>query len=193
MKIVFATHNKNKFNEVKQLIPEGIELISLTDLNYFEDIAETESTLEGNALLKANHIFNKFNIPCFADDTGLEVFSLNNEPGVYSARYAGPKNDSEANMEKLLNALEGVSNRKAHFKTVMAYVTPTKSHSFVGICEGEITTHKKGDKGFGYDPIFIPKGYSQSFAEMTGEEKNSISHRGKALSQLISYLQKQTI
>lgn len=188
MKIVFATHNKNKLEEVRQLIPEGIELLSLTDIGCVEDIPETASTLTGNAQIKANHITTNYIYDCFADDTGLEVSALNGAPGVYSARYAGEPRDAESNMQKLLKKLEGESDRNAQFKTVIALNLKGKQYVFEGICKGEILKKKLGDYGFGYDPIFKPDGFDKSFAEMTMETKSKISHRGRAVEQLINFL-----
>ncbi|MCH2488845.1 MAG: non-canonical purine NTP diphosphatase [Flavobacteriales bacterium] len=188
MKLVFATHNKNKFKEVKSLMPAHIELLSLTDIGCFEEIAETAKTIEGNAVLKANYIKERYDFDCFADDTGLEVEALNNEPGVYSARYAGPDNNAEANIAKLLTRLAGKSNRKARFKTAIALTYKTDDVLFLGVCDGTITSEKKGEEGFGYDPVFQPDGASETFAEMSQSQKNEIGHRGKAIRQLIDYL-----
>lgn len=188
MKIVFATNNLNKLTEVQKMLPESIQLLTLKDINCFDDIEETETTLEGNAKLKANYITNNFGYSCFADDTGLEVDSLNGEPGVYSARYAGKENDSEKNMRKLLAELENKSNRNAQFKTAVALNLNNEQFVFEGICKGAILTEKSGEKGFGYDPVFKPEGYQTSFAEMTSEEKNAISHRGIAIRKLVEFL-----
>ena len=188
MKIVFATNNLNKLAEVQKMLPKSIQLLTLKDINCFEDIDETETTLEGNAKLKANYITNKFGYNCFADDTGLEVESLNGEPGVYSARYAGKENNSEKNMQKLVSELENKQNRKAQFRTAIALNINNKQHLFEGICSGEILQNKQGNKGFGYDPIFKPLGYDTSFAEMSSEEKNLISHRGIAVRKLVKFL-----
>lgn len=188
MKLVFATNNLNKLAEVQKMLPKSIELLSLKEINCFDEIDETETTLEGNAKLKADYITKKFGYNCFADDTGLEVESLDNKPGVYSARYAGIENNSEKNMQKLLSELEKKSNRKAQFRTAIALNLDNKQFLFEGICKGEITIEKQGEKGFGYDPIFKPNGFNNSFAEMTSEEKNSISHRGNAIQQLVAFL-----
>lgn len=188
MKLVFATNNQHKINEVQQLLPSNILLLSLKDIGCFEDIDETETTLEGNAALKANHVTEKYGFDCFADDTGLEVLSLNNKPGVYSARYAGEQGNSLKNMEKLLNKLKDKNNRFAQFRTCVALNFKGKQLLFQGICEGEILKMKKGKQGFGYDPIFLPIGYNKSFAEMDLEVKNSISHRAKAIKKLVNYL-----
>lgn len=188
MKLVFATHNKNKFTEVKTMLPHHIELLSLDDIGCTEDIEETAETIEGNAILKADYVRKKYNLNCFADDTGLEVKSLNNAPGVYSARYAGDLHDSGANMKKLLKNLEGHHDRSARFKTAIALHLEHEEVMFLGICEGEITKAPRGDSGFGYDPIFQPKGFDKTFAEMTLTQKSQIGHRGKAMRQLIDYL-----
>ena len=188
MKLVFATHNMNKFKEVKALLPHDLELLSLTDIGCDEDIPETANTIEGNAVLKANYVRDRYGFDCFADDTGLEVASLDNEPGVYSARYAGPDNDSEANMQKLLKKLEDKDNRDARFKTAIALTLKGSNSLFIGICEGKIIESARGEKGFGYDPVFQPKGSLQTFAEMSLVEKSKIGHRGKAMRQLIDYL-----
>ncbi len=188
MKIVFATHNLNKLKEVQNLIPDTIKLLSLDDIGCSEDIPETQLTIEGNAVQKASFIKERYGFDCFADDTGLEVPSLNGEPGVFSARYAGPQCDANENMNKLLYELEFKQDRSAHFKTVVALHFNGRLVTFQGICEGVITKTKKGDQGFGYDPIFNPKGFDQTFAEMNLEQKNKIGHRGKAISQLTSYL-----
>ncbi|MCF1191164.1 non-canonical purine NTP diphosphatase [Mangrovimonas sp. AS39] len=188
MKIVFATHNLNKLKEVQKIVPEGIELLSLNDINCFEEVPETQLTIKGNALQKAEFIKQHYHVDCFADDTGLEVVALNGEPGVFSARYAGPQRDSEDNIQKLLTNLQDQTNRKAQFKTVIALCLGDEMHTFTGICEGEITKEKHGDGGFGYDPVFKATGYSQTFAEISMEEKNKIGHRGKAIQQLVSFL-----
>jgi len=188
MKIVFATNILNKLAEVQKMLPESIQLLTLKDINCFEEIEETEIILEGNAKLKANYITDKFGYNCFADDTGLEVESLNGEPGVYSARYAGKENDSEKNMQKLLSELENKSNRKAQFRTAVALNLNNEQFLFEGVCKGTILIEKSGEKGFGYDPLFKPEGYNTSFAEMTSEEKNKISHRGIAIQKLVKFL-----
>ncbi|MCF6279312.1 MAG: non-canonical purine NTP diphosphatase [Flavobacteriaceae bacterium] len=187
MKIVFATNNANKLKEVRQSL-SSIEIISLQDIGCFDDIPETANTLEGNAILKANFVTKNYGCDCFADDTGLEVEALNGVPGVYSARYAGANSDSEKNMQKLLSELDSKTNRKAQFKTVVTLNLKGRQYLFEGICKGEILTEKYGKKGFGYDPIFKPTGFKKSFAQMTLEEKGSISHRGKAIKKLIEFL-----
>jgi XTP/dITP diphosphohydrolase len=188
MKLVFATNNLNKLKEVQEMLPSSIELLSLKDINCFDEIEETETTLEGNAHLKADYITQKFGFNCFADDTGLEVESLDGKPGVYSARFAGEPSNSENNMHKLLVDLETKTNRKAQFRTAVSLNINEKKFLFEGICTGEILTKKQGEKGFGYDPIFKPEGFNQSFAKMTSEEKNKISHRGIAIEKLVKFL-----
>jgi len=190
MKIVFATHNKNKLKEVSTMLT-NVDLLSLDAINCFEEIPETATTLEGNAIIKANHITNTYKNNCFADDTGLEVNALKGAPGVYSARYAGEENNADKNMDKLLKCLEGHSDRSARFRTVIALNLEGKQYLFEGICEGEILLQKSGGQGFGYDPIFQPKGFTNSFAEMTLEEKGKISHRGLAIKKLITFLNKR--
>lgn len=190
MKLVFATHNQNKLKEVQSMLPKHFEVLSLNDIDCREDIPETEATIEGNALLKARYVKEHYGYDCFADDTGLEVAVLNNEPGVFSARYAGPENNAEANMSKLLTNLEGRQDRSARFKTVIALLQGTSEYMFTGICEGKITEDRQGEKGFGYDPIFMPKDHHRTFAQMTSEEKNTVGHRGKAMRQLIEFLSK---
>ena len=188
MKLVFATNNKHKLQEVRDIVGDGVEVLSLNDIGCFDDIPETADTLQGNALIKARHIYEKYGFDCFADDTGLEVEALDGAPGVYSARYAGEECDSEANMQKLLENLTGKSNRNAQFRTVIALIVKGDEKLFNGIVKGTITTRKMGDSGFGYDPVFVPEGYSESFAQMSGEMKNSISHRFRATRELSDYL-----
>ena len=188
MKIVFATNNPNKLAEVQKMLPKSIQLLTLKDINCFDKIEETETTLEGNAKLKANYITSKFGYDCFADDTGLEVDSLHGKPGVYSARYAGEENDSEKNMQKLLKELKDTSNRQAQFRTAIALNLHGEQFLFEGICKGTILRSKQGKKGFGYDPIFKPTSHASSFAEMSTEEKNLISHRGLATKKLVDFL-----
>ena len=190
MKLVFATNNLNKLKEVQEMLPSSIELLSLKDINCFDEVDETETTLEGNAQLKADYITQKFGFNCFADDTGLEVKSLDGKPGVYSARFAGEPSNSEKNMQKLLVDLETKTNRKAQFRTAVSLNINEKKFLFEGICTGEILTKKQGEKGFGYDPVFKPEGFNQSFAEMTSDEKNKISHRGIAIRKLVDFLSK---
>ena len=190
MKIVFATNNLNKLAEVQKMLPSSIELLTLKDINCSEEIEETESTLEGNAKLKANYITKTYGYNCFADDTGLEVDALNGAPGVYSARYAGKDNNAENNMHKLLSELDNSSNRIAQFRTVVTLNLNGNQFLFEGICKGEILKNKQGEKGFGYDPIFKPEGFNSSFAEMTSSVKNKISHRGIAIQKLVDFLNK---
>ena len=180
-KIVFATNNQHKLDEVKKITEGLIEIVSLSDINCTDDIEETADTLEGNALLKARYIKEKFGFDCFADDTGLEVEVLNNAPGVYSARYAGVAHDSEANMQKLLDNMKGTDNRHARFRTVIALILNGKEYLFEGIVKGTIIEEKRGDQGFGYDPVFVPEGYDQTFAQLGSSVKNSISHRARAV------------
>jgi XTP/dITP diphosphohydrolase len=188
MKLVFATNNQHKLFEVQKLLGEGVDLLSLKDISCSDEIPEDYFTLEENALQKAQYIFQKYNLDCFADDTGLEIEALNGEPGVLSARYAGKSKDSEANMKKVLQELEGKANRKARFRTVISLILNKKEYLFEGIVEGEILTRKTGQDGFGYDPIFKPNGYSESFAEMSIDEKNKISHRAMATKKLVKFL-----
>ena len=184
-KLVFATANKHKLKEVQAMLPDNIQIISLSDIGFTGDIPETEDTLEGNALLKARYIHERYHIPCFADDTGLETEALNGAPGVYSARYAGVEGSQEvrakANINKLLNELAGKTNRKARFRTVIAYIdADNKEYLFEGVVNGSIIEEVKGAEGFGYDPIFLPEGYDVTFAQMPLSEKNQISHRARA-------------
>lgn len=186
--IVFATANPNKIREVLALLDDGVRIVSLKDIGCEEDIPETQPTIEGNALQKARYVKDNYKIDCFAEDTGLEINALGGEPGVYSARYAGEAKDSEANMAKVLAKLEGKTDRTAQFKTVVALTLNNEEFTFEGICKGQIATSKSGAGGFGYDPIFIPDGYNISFAEMAASEKNKISHRGKAIHKLKTFL-----
>ena len=188
MKLVFASNNANKIKEIQQLIPASIEIVSLQDIGCTEDIPETADTIEGNAILKANYVTQKYGLNCFADDSGLEVEALNGAPGVYSARYAGePKND-ENNMDKLILALKNEVNKKANFKTVICLNINGEQLLFTGIINGTITDTKTGENGFGYDPIFIAEGLTKTFAELTMQEKSTISHRGIAVKQLVALL-----
>ena len=193
MKLVFATHNKNKLQELKMLLPKSIELISLIEINCLEEIEETENTLNGNALLKAKYVNEKYKLNCFADDSGLEVEALNGAPGVYSARYAGPEQSAEKNIQKLLSELKGNPNRKACFKTVIALVLNRKEYLFEGEIKGEITNEKLGKEGFGYDPIFKPEGHTKTFAQMNPHEKNKISHRALAVNKLVDFLKQNNL
>ena len=188
MKLVFATNNLHKLKEVQKMLSNSIEVLSLKDIGCFEEIEETENTLEGNAKLKADYITQKYVFDCFSDDTGLEVEALNGKPGVYSARYAGEHGNAEKNMEKLLFELQNKSSRKAKFRTIIALNLRNKQYLFEGICDGKILNKKTGIKGFGYDPIFKPNNASCSFAEMSSEEKNIISHRGIAIQELVQFL-----
>ncbi len=190
MKIVFASNNKNKIQEIQSMLPVTIQILSLESIGCFEEIPETANTIEGNAIMKANYISEKYGFDCFADDTGLEVESLNGKPGVYSARYAGEQRNSDDNMDLLLRELLDKSNRKAQFKTVIALNFEGKQNLFTGIVSGEITLEKMGTGGFGYDPIFKPYGYENTFAELALEVKNEIGHRGKATKMLLKFLQK---
>lgn len=188
MKLVFASNNANKIKEIQQLIPSSIEVVSLQDIGCTEEIPETADTIEGNAILKANYVTEKYGFNCFADDSGLEVEALNGAPGVYSARYAGePKNDDN-NMNKLILALKNEPNKKANFKTIICLNIDGKQHLFNGIVNGKIIDTKIGENGFGYDPIFIADGFTKTFAELTMPEKASISHRGIAVKQLVNFL-----
>lgn len=188
-KLVFATNNSHKLEEIRHILGDKIEILSLNDINCHEEIPETAETLEGNALIKAQYIYDNYHLDCFADDTGLEVEALNGAPGVYSARYAGGAgHDSEANMKKLLQEMQGVTNRKARFRTVIAFIENGSHRLFEGVVQGEITQEKSGQSGFGYDPIFRPEGFEETFAEMGNDAKNQISHRANAVKKLCAYL-----
>ena len=187
-KIVFATNNFNKLNELKRIIGDRMEVLSLNDINVHEDIPETGVTLAENASQKSHFIYDKFHLDCFSDDTGLEVGALNGAPGVYSARYAGNNATYNDNVNKLLHELEGKSNRKATFKTVISLILDGKEYQFEGRVDGVITRDKRGTGGFGYDPVFLPDDYTQTFAEMSPELKNTISHRGRATAKLVAFL-----
>ncbi len=186
--IVFATGNAHKVAEVNQLLNGQFEVVSLKDIGCTEDVPETSPTIEGNALQKARYVFEKYGNDCFSEDTGLEIEALNGEPGVLSARYAGENKNADANMNLVLKKLERKTNRRARFKTVIALILGGKEYTFEGIAPGSIRQERSGEGGFGYDPIFEPEGYSITFAEMNAQEKNAISHRGKAVRQLISFL-----
>lgn len=188
MQLVFASNNQNKIKEIQQLLPSSIEILSLESIGCHEEIPETADTIEGNAILKANYVTEKYGYNCFADDTGLEVAALNGEPGVYSARYAGEQRDAGDNMDLLLENLLGKADRTAQFKTVIALNLNGNQHLFTGIAKGKITTEKSGNQGFGYDPIFQPEDFDKTFAELSLEIKNKISHRGKATQLLITFL-----
>lgn len=188
-KLVFATNNKHKLEEIRAILGSKIDILSLDDINCHEDIPETADTLEGNAQIKAQFVYDHYHLDCFADDTGLEVEALNGAPGVFSARYAGGEgHDSEANMKKLLSEMQDKTNRKARFRTVIAFIEQGEIRLFEGIVNGCITEEKHGDSGFGYDPIFRPNGFSETFAEMGNEAKNQISHRANAVKKLCEYL-----
>lgn len=191
MKLVFATHNANKLQEVKELLAPKYEVIGLTELNDHEDIPENEPTLEGNALVKARTIWSKYGLSCFSDDTGLEIDALGGEPGVYSARYGGPDKDPEQNMAKVLDGLKDKTDRTARFRTAVALILDGNQHVFNGTVEGTIRKEKSGAQGFGYDPIFQPEGYEITFAEMDSAEKGRISHRGRAIKALADFLKQQ--
>lgn len=188
MQLVFASNNKNKIKEIQLLVPNFIQILSLEDIGCFDDIPETANTIEGNAILKANYVSEKYGYNCFADDSGLEIDTLNGEPGVYSARYAGEPKDDNKNIEKVLKNLKDETNRKANFKTVICLNIDGQQHLFTGIINGKIIDEKIGDNGFGYDPIFVADGYQKTFAELSMEEKSTISHRGKAVRQLVAFL-----
>ena len=187
-KLVFATNNAHKLDEIRAILGDKVEVLSLKDIHCEADIPETADTLEGNAALKAEYIYKNFGLDCFADDTGLEVEALGGAPGVYSARYAGDGHNAEANMLKLLHAMEGIENRKAQFRTAFALIIDGKEHLFEGVIKGEIIKTRRGSSGFGYDPIFVPEGYTQTFAEMGNELKNKISHRAIATNKLCKFL-----
>lgn len=187
-KFVFATNNKHKLEEVQQVVDGVIDIVSLKEIHCYEDIPETADTLEDNALLKARFIWNKYGFDCFADDTGLEVEVLNNAPGVYSARYAGEGKNAEDNMNKLLHELDGKTDRSARFRTVIALIIEGKEYLFEGIVKGRLMTERKGKGGFGYDPIFVPENYDQTFAELGDHIKNQISHRAIAINKLKMFL-----
>ena len=190
IKIVFATNNKNKIKEVQKLLPTNIELIGLKDIGCEDDIPETQHTIKGNSIQKVNYINSKYNLDCFADDTGLEISALNGDPGVLSARYAGSEKNSKKNIEKVLKNLNNIKNRNARFKTVIALSYKGEILTFEGVCEGVISNEIQGDGGFGYDPIFKPKGINKTFAELSFDEKNKISHRAIAIKKLIDYFNK---
>lgn len=189
MKIVFATNNAHKLDEVRQVVGDKFALVSLRECGIVEDIPENEPTLEGNALAKARYIYERTGADCFADDTGLEVDALGGDPGVRSARYATDGHDDEANKRLLLERLQGVENRAAQFRTAVALIMGGKEYLFEGIVRGRIATEQHGEGGFGYDPLFVPEGYDRTFAQMSAEEKNAISHRGRAVRKLAEFLQ----
>jgi XTP/dITP diphosphohydrolase len=188
MEIVFATNNQHKLKEIQQMMGKQYNLLSLTDIGCYEEIPEDSNTIEENSMYKAEYVFNHFRKNCFADDTGLEVEALDGRPGVFSARYAGDEKDMEKNITKVLNELSEKQNRKARFKTVISLILEGEKYQFEGIINGHITKEKTGKSGFGYDPIFVPEGFSQTFAEMGANQKNNISHRGLAMNKLIGFL-----
>lgn len=189
LKLVFATNNAHKLEEVSAILGEKVELLSLSDIDCHTDIPETADTLEGNALLKSSYIFKNYHLDCFADDTGLEVEALGGAPGVFSARYAGGEgHNAEANMLKLLHEMEGKENRKAQFRTAVSLILNGKEYLFEGVIKGEIIKEKRGNSGFGYDPVFVPEGYNQTFAELGNDVKNKISHRALAVNKLCEFL-----
>lgn len=191
-KLVFATNNANKLREIREIMGDRYEIASLADIGCAEDIPETSDTIRGNALQKARYVSERYGADCFADDTGLEVDALGGAPGVRSARYAGGEgHDSEANMDLLLRNLADKTDRRARFVTVIALIIDGEEHCLDGVCEGTITTERHGDEGFGYDPVFQPEGFDRTFAQMTADEKNAISHRGKATQKLISKLRER--
>ena len=191
MELVFATNNKHKLQELQAILGNRFKLLSLKDIGCNEEIPEEQPTLEGNARQKSMYIFEKYNFSCFADDTGLEVDALNGEPGVYSARYAGDEKNADANMNKVLVEMAKINNRNARFRTVISLIINGTEKQFEGIVKGKILRKKRGDSGFGYDPIFQPDGFEKTFAEMKLEDKNKISHRGRAVEKLVCYLQSQ--
>ena len=191
MKLIFATHNRNKAFEIQKLLTEEFDILTLDDINFHDEIPENEQTIEGNSAFKAKFIFNEFELNCFADDTGLEIEALNGRPGVHSARYAGEEKNPDANMNLVLNELAGLDNRNARFKTVITLIIEGEQHIFEGIVNGRIIHEKRGEKGFGYDPIFIPENEIRTFAEMDLEEKNKFSHRARALEKMIAFLKQK--
>lgn len=188
MKLVFASNNEHKIAEIAKLVPAGFEVVSLASIGCTDDIPETAETLEGNAILKAQYVWERFGLSCFADDTGLEVPALGNVPGVYSARYAGPQRNAADNMKMLLNELNEINQRDARFRTVIALILDGQLYTFEGIVNGTITREQHGTEGFGYDPIFKPEGFDQTFAEMDMIQKNTMSHRGRAVQKLVEFL-----
>jgi XTP/dITP diphosphohydrolase len=188
MKLCFATNNAHKITEVQQLLGGSFEIVGLQAIGCTEELPETQDTLEGNSAQKARFVYQNYGINCFADDTGLEIEALRGEPGVHSAHYAGPERDSQANMAKVLGNLTGIENRQAQFRTIITLILDDQEYAFEGIASGTITEIPSGQAGFGYDPIFVPQGHKQSFAEMTLKEKNQISHRAKAIRKLVYFL-----
>ena len=192
-KLVFATNNAHKLEEIRAILNDKVDILSLSDIGCHADIPETADTLEGNARQKAMYIYEHYGMDCFADDTGLEVESLNGAPGVYSARYAGEGHDSQANMRKLLHEMQGKNNRKAQFRTIISLIEKGEEHQFEGTVKGQIIEEKRGETGFGYDPIFQPEGYELTFAELGHDVKNKISHRARAVAALCEYLSKEQV
>ncbi len=188
MKLVFATNNQHKLEEARAILHDHVEIISLAELGCYDDIPETADTLQGNSLLKARYIYEHFGVDCFADDTGLEIRALNGEPGVYSARYAGEPADSARNRAKVLEKMQGMTDRAARFCTVITLIIDGQEYFFEGEVQGTIATQESGEGGFGYDSIFVPEGYTDTFAELSAEQKNSMSHRGRALTKLYEFL-----
>lgn len=188
MELCFATNNEHKLREVRQLLGDQHRVLSLSDIGCVEELREDQDTLEGNSLQKAQYIFDRYQVSCFADDTGLEVEALQGAPGVYSARYAGDQRNDNDNISLLLKSLDKSVNRKARFRTIITLVMQGEVHQFEGIANGEILTSKRGEHGFGYDPIFLPEGHQKSMAELTSAEKNAISHRGRATQKLVAFL-----
>ncbi len=193
LELVFATNNQHKLKEIKSLLNGAVVILNLKDIGCSDELPETSTTLKGNALQKANYIYEKYGVNCFADDTGLEIDALNGRPGVYSARFAGLHASDADNVSKVLNEMRGMENRKATFKTVIALMTAQEQKCFEGIVAGEISKEPRGANGFGYDPVFIPEGGEKTFAEMSDEEKNQMSHRSRALSKLIFYLKQRNV
>lgn len=187
MKICFATHNENKLREINQILPD-FEIVGLTEIGCTEEIPETGKTLEENSKIKATHVAEHYGVGCFADDTGLEVEALNGDPGVYSARYAGDNRDNKANIDLLIKNLLSFENKAARFRTVITLILDGEMHQFDGVVNGKIIDEWRGEGGFGYDPVFVPDGYNQTFAQMTAEQKNDISHRGRAVTKLVNFL-----
>ncbi|MDP4865177.1 MAG: non-canonical purine NTP diphosphatase [Crocinitomicaceae bacterium] len=188
MKLVFATQNQHKAAEIQALLPSEFEVLTLNDINISEDIPETADTLEGNASQKSHYILRHYSLDCFSDDTGLEIKAINSEPGVYSARYAGPSKNADENMNKVLEKLAGKSDRTAQFRTVISLILEGKEHIFEGVVKGSIISEKRGTDGFGYDPIFVPEGQNKTFAELSLDEKNKMSHRARAFEKMIHFL-----
>jgi len=189
MELIFATQNENKAKEIQKIVPKGIVIKTLKDINCTDDIPETQHTLEGNATQKTDYVVEHFGVNCFSDDTGLEIEALNGEPGVYSARYAGEEKSHDKNMDLVLANLKGKTNRKAQFRTVISLYINKQFHSFEGIVKGQIRPEKSGEEGFGYDPIFEPENCGKTFAEMTLAEKNTMSHRARAFEKMIHFLE----